>query len=195
MRGFYKLATKLFGEVLEPYGFTCEGSKDSTYHRRTDHDVYHIITPDQSRYGEKYSVMVFATAKELVLEFNERFPDGLGVPMGSDCRLCDKRGVGSYPDDFSCKDAASMRADFESRVAPALEKHAVPHLDKLQTLDDLVPLIHHKLTLAIALAVCGRHAESKNLLEQERQRLFRIDPDDGLVQEIEAHITSLGITQ
>ena len=53
-REFYRLFNKLLSPLLIPHGFTNLGSKQATFHRKTEGQIYHIITPWQVGRGGQW---------------------------------------------------------------------------------------------------------------------------------------------
>lgn len=142
-RDFDRLVRECFGPVLAPHGFTAEQTTRSTFWRRTDREIYHFIVADRFHHRPVFDVMVFASSPLIDRNFEAGFPDGLGVPSDTLCRLNAKSGIGSRGSEFPCATAKSFRAGFDAAVSPALIRFALPYLDGIRTIDDLVRTIVH----------------------------------------------------
>lgn len=135
----YKLIIECFGSVLESEGFSTEGSKQSVFWRKTDDDIYHYITAWKAMRSPKYDIMVFAYSPLLDEEFESKHPDNIGCPI--DGYLHSKRGVGIRSEQLFCRSEEGFKRDFEKRGGKMLTEHAIPFLDRIQTINDLAPLI------------------------------------------------------
>jgi len=177
---FDKLARVHFGRVLEPYGFSCARSRFATFHRKATGDVFHFIMPDAGTRGAWYDVKVFASTPALDPTFQDDFPE-VGIPSDIWSQLSE-HGIGMRQTQFNCKSEENMVRRFERTVAPALVNVAVPFLDGIQTLEDLIPHIRENLYLAYALHAVGRVSEARPLLEAERVRLGgSVNPASSLI--------------
>ena len=135
----YKLIKQCFGSVLEPKGFSTQDSKQSVFWRKTEGGIYHYITAWKSMRSPKYDIMVFAHSPLLDEDFDSKHPDNIGCP--SNGHLHSKSGVGMRGEQLFCRSEEGFIRDFEKRGVQMLVEHAVPFLDKIQTIDDLAPLI------------------------------------------------------
>lgn len=172
---FHRVGHELFGKVLEPKGFSSQGSRWCTFYRRVSEEVFHVILPDLSSTGTWYDVKVFPASPLLDPQFHEHLPDDLALPTG-DWSYLSERGVGLHHDSFNCKHDDNMRRRFDKTVRPLLINVAVPYLDRLRTIGEMIPLIKHPLPLACALYRVGRTDEARKLIQQEKGRLSQIAP-------------------
>ncbi len=169
---FNSLAKELFGEVLIPLGFTTQGSKRCTFYRKVGNEVFHFITPDMGLRGAWYDVLVFPHSPAIYPLFNQRFPNGMGVPTDSFSYLTEN-GISSQAM-FNCKNEENMRRRFMNTVGPALLKVAIPYLDRFQSVSDIIPVIRHPSFLGFALNYVGRFEEAVVALKGERHRLMEL---------------------
>jgi len=135
----YSLIRQCFGGVLAPHGFTTEGSKKSVFWRKTDHDVFHYVVSWRALRKPKYDILAFAHSPLLDDEFSEKHPDQIGCPIKG--YVHSKRGVGIRTEQLFCRTEEGLLRDFEKRGKNMLIDHAIPFLDKIQTIHDLAPLI------------------------------------------------------
>lgn len=82
---------------------------------------------------------------------------------------------------FNCKYEDNFRRRFENTVKPLLINVALPYLDKIQTIQDTIPLLKNAGFLGSALHHVGRRDESRPLLDKERERLLRLDTREEIV--------------
>ncbi|MBX7059960.1 MAG: hypothetical protein K1X75_18000 [Leptospirales bacterium] len=162
---FDKLANELFGDALLPHGFTSEGSRFCTFHRKAkaNEDVHHLIMPDIGSRGVWYDIKVAAVSPKLDPLFDKKFPDEIG--MFTNNLLSKYDGVGITQQQFNCKTEENFRRLFEKDVRPLLENQAIPFLDKIQTIGDLLPLITIDFVRGLALHSIGKKKEAVPLLE------------------------------
>lgn len=167
---FDKAALKLFGSVLQEHGFSSEGSRYCTFHRKASDEVYHFIIPDPGSRGAWYDIKVFPASPALDPLFTEHFPDDLGIPSDSWSRLSE-RGVGLDQGRFNCKSEENFENRFEKTVRDLLVSTAIPFLDQFRQVADMLPVIKNAGFMGLALHHVGRTDEARPLLEQERDRL------------------------
>jgi len=139
---FDRLVKQTFGPVLEPRGFTSSKSKRSTFWRQSE-DIYHFIIADRRLRGESFDIMVFASSPKIDPDFFSRFPDGVGAPSDTYCRLNAKSGVGPNASRFPCSTASAFLAGANAAVLTALSNVAVPYLDAISSMEELVATIRH----------------------------------------------------
>lgn len=187
---FDKLAKEAFGSVLDELGFSSDQSRRCTFYRRVNDDLYHHIIPDLLRSGERYDVMVFPFCPRLDPLFSEKFPDSLGIPTGSFCYLAPS-GVGPDQTLFDASSEESFSSVFNSQVAPLLKSIAVAYLDKVQSLENMLPLIRSPHQKALASFYVHGDAASRALLQQQRDRLATFDTNDKAVSAMLELIESL----
>jgi len=176
---FDRLARKLFGDVLSDFGFSCEKSKHCMFHRKTAEEVFHFVLPDRGTKGSWFDVKVFATSPRIDPRFPICFPDELGIPSDRYSFLNKWSGVGPQQQAFKCETPEEMQDTFEFEVKPLLLASAVPFLDKVASIVDLVPFIKRPFFLGLALKETGSSAKAKPILQAERDRLeaiFRSNP-------------------
>ena len=171
---FYVIANELFGKVLIPLGFTNDGSNRCTFYRRAGVGMYHVVMPDIGSRGAWFDVRVFPHAPAIYPLFEQRFPDSLGIPTDR-FSLLSEREVGPTQSQFNCKNEENLRRVFARTVEPALLKVAIPYLDRFQSVADLIPVIRHPSFLGFTLYHAGRWDEAVAALQQERDRLRRLN--------------------
>lgn len=187
---FDKVANELFGAVLGPLGFSNDRSKFCTFHRKTSDEIYHIVLPDRGTRGAWYDVKVFPASPIVAPSFETQFPDSLGTPSDRWSFLNDC-GVGPDQQQFNCKSEENLRQRFESTVRPLLLTKAIPYLDRIQTVQDMVPLIKHSSFLGLAMHHVGRVEEAKPLLQQEQARLSKLDQGDKTVSNLLSRVNQV----
>jgi hypothetical protein len=188
---FDALARRYFGELLEPKGFSCIGSEATTFYRHVSPDIVHFVLIDLSSGGSWYDVKVFASSPKIEPEFKDRFPDSVGVPSGSLCYLHPSSGVGPDQKRYSCKTEQDFVRVFNSEVAPALDAKGIPYLDRIISIDSLLPFIHHDFYLGVALWHAGDKEQAKQVLAKEARRLEQIRDPTGRVGALLRHLNSL----
>jgi hypothetical protein len=136
----YSLIKQCFGVVLEPHGFTTQGSKTSVFWRKTEGGIYHYVVAWRALRSPKYDIMVFAHSPLLADEYSDRHPDQIGCPISG--YLHGKHGVGMRSEQLFCRTEEGLLRDFEKRGKDMLIQHAIPFLNNIETLEDLAPLIN-----------------------------------------------------
>lgn len=99
---FKKLVDQYFGEALCSFGFTSDGSKYAVFHRKVSEDVYHVISTQLGSRGTWFRVYVFTTSPCIEPNFNDDFPDELGIPSDWLSTLDPKHGVGPNGKQYLC---------------------------------------------------------------------------------------------
>lgn len=140
---FDALVIRHFGEVLSQYGFSTDGSKFSTFWRELEGKVFHFILADPRRYAATYDVKVFFSSPYIDTQFHSNFPDGLGFPTDTFCELKARVGITHPGSRFPCKDEVAFIKGFELAVRPALLEVAIPYLDQITTVDQMLALARH----------------------------------------------------
>jgi hypothetical protein len=163
--------------VLEPYGFSADLSKYSTFYREVSGGIFHVIKPDLSNDGSWFDIRVFATTPLIEPDFNARFPDEVGIPSDSFSLLHSRFGIGARQQKFRCKTEEGFTRNFNKEVAPALVEKAIPYLDNISSINDLVPYIRRDFYLGAALLHVGEHEKAMKLLMAEKYRLSNINDD------------------
>lgn len=174
---FDKLGRKYFGELLEPYGYSCEKSRLCTFYKQVSDDIYHVIVPDLRMSGTTFIVVVYATSPLIEPEFANLFPDDLGITSGLGSSLHVKRGIGVSQTHFRCNKKEGFIRNFTKQAAPAILKHALPFLEKNTTLEEMIPHIHDDFYMGMALWHTGKRDEAVKLLKPERDRLSGLEKD------------------
>lgn len=184
-------AKELFGHVLGPFGFVSNRSKYCTFYRKASEDIYHVVLPDLGTHGEWFDVKVYPASPLLEVLFDERFPDELGIPTDRFSYLHPVSGVGPDQEMYQCKTEAVFRQVFDEKIKPALVNKAIPYLEKVMSIDAMVPLIRNKTYLALALSKVGKVDQAMPLLVAEKQRLSKLGSGDRKVAALIKHIDSL----
>jgi hypothetical protein len=178
---FDQLAKKYFGEVLEPYGFSAEKSNYCDFYRHVGNEVYHVVSPSLGSRGTWFDVKVFFTSPLIEPEFDKRFPNELGVPSDLLSFLHPKTGVGPDQKQYRCRLEEGFIRNFNKEVKPALLKKAIPYLDGIASLQDMLPYVTNPNYKAITQWQTGNKEEAKILLETQRKRLSGMEDDTGRV--------------
>ena len=174
---FKRLIRANFDPILIPHGFSCEGSKRCVYWRKVSDEIYHIISPDALRALDRYDINVYATSPLIEEGFFDKFPDWVPYTNGDFGYLSPERGVGDYQKLYFCGNPDAFMTSFKRDTAPALLNIAIPYLDKLQTVEDLIPTIRPSGMMGAALLHVGRAAEAKHYIESEIRRLSALPRD------------------
>lgn len=188
---FDALAKEYFGAVLKPKGFSSDQSKRSTFYRQAPGDIYHVILPDLSSDGSWFDIRVFATSPLIEPQFDEVFPDELGIPSDSFSLLHPKFGVGLRQQKFRCKTEDGFVRNFHKDAVPALEEKALPYLDSINSLQDLIPHIYRNFYLGASLWHLGQRTKALEILNAEKERLSVIPDETGKVHSLVSYITNL----
>jgi hypothetical protein len=174
---FDKIASDLIGGVLAPAGFSKEKSRFCTFYRKVSEEIYHVILPDLGTRAAWYDVKVFPASPLLDPMFDAQFPDDLGLPTDSWSYLSE-RGVGLEQQTFNCKSEDNLRRRFEMTVKPLLLQKAIPYLDQISTIEDMIPLIKNPLFLGFALHHIGQTEAARRILREQSERLSRLNSSD-----------------
>lgn len=184
---FDQLCLELFAPVLEPHGFSAQGSKYCTFHRKLSADIYNVVIPDMGSRGVWFDVKVAPVSPKLDPLFESKFPDSIG--MFTPNLLSKYDGVGITQQQFNCKYEENLRRVFKNEVEPLLREKAIPYLDSIKNLEDLMPFIRHDLIKGLLLFELGRIQEARPLLEQQ-QRLLEGNPTDDAAATV-AHLAKI----
>jgi len=177
---FLQLIKDNFGPILLPRGFSPEGSKQGVFWRKSGDDIYHIISPSRDRSMDRYSVAVYASSPIVYGDFWTYFPD-LNLLNGGSGYLSPEHGISDYKKMFFCRNPEAFATSFNRDTAPALLNIALPYLDDITDMNDLIPTIRDCGMMGPALLHVGRHAEAKSRIESEIRSLERL-PRDNLGQ-------------
>jgi hypothetical protein len=140
---FDALIRSHLGALLAPHGFSSEGSRHCTFWRKTDNEIFHFVMPDPLRHSPTYDIKVFASSPLIDRAFKDHFPDSLGIPSDTVCRLNVKLGVTHKASSFPRVDERSFLAGFENAVRPAILNHALPYLDAVSSVESLLSLVRN----------------------------------------------------
>ncbi|MDX2109045.1 MAG: hypothetical protein SFY80_02265 [Verrucomicrobiota bacterium] len=142
-RDFDRIARASFSHVLAPHGFSCEASARCTFYRKVSEEAWHFIFPDMRFHKPVYEVRVFFSSPAIDPEFSQKFPDDLGIPLDTHSVLRIKHGVSHTPSVFSCATKQAFMTAFEKAVESALLMEAIPFLDRIRSVSDMLPYIRH----------------------------------------------------
>ena len=173
---FNAVARDLFGGLLRPCGFTDQASRYATFYRQTSAEVFHIICPARDRHGDCFEVLVYPSSPVVDPTFDKHFPDELPVPTNLSPYL-NEQGIGRLQL-FNCRNEENMCRRFEKSIKQPLLTVAIPYLDRIETIKDMIPLLERQGPLGFALDYLGRHEEARAILTRERQRLLQLDTND-----------------
>lgn len=179
-KAFDKLARELFSETLVPLGFCCDKSKACTFYRTVGNGLWHVIMPDLGTRGAWYDVKVFPCCESLEPLFAQRFPDEVGIPTDSFCYLSSK-GVGHSHEQFNCKSEENFRNRYQRTVGPSLVQFAIPYLNAIATLEQMVPFIRAPFYRATAMYLVEKNDETRELVQQQKVRIDSLGNDESVV--------------
>ncbi len=188
---FNQLAREYFGSILEQNGFSVERSKFSTFYRQASDDIYHVIMPDLSRDGTWFDIRVFVTSPLIEPQFNKGFPDTVAIPSDSFSSLHPRFGVGARMHKYRCKTEEGFTRNFNKDVVVALKEKALPYLDSITCLHDLIPYLKRNFYLGAALWHDGQQEKARELLIAEKSILSNIDDDTGRVSSLLNYIDNV----
>lgn len=174
---FKRLARTHFDPGLVPHGFSTEGSKHSFYWRKISDDIYHFIFASPLRRLDRFDINVFASSSFIHPDFWDRFPDELPFPNGGQGYLSEN-GVGDYQKLYFCRNEEAFLISFNRDVRVQLIDYALPYLDRIKTLEELIPTIRAKGMIGPALYHIGRVDEARPYIEKEIIRLSKAPSDE-----------------
>jgi hypothetical protein len=174
---FKRMIRANFDPILLPHGFSCKKSTHCCYWRKISDTIYHIISPSILRRGERYDIVVYASSPLIHEDFYKKFPDWIHYTNGDYGYLSPEYGIGSYQKLYFCSNPNAFMTSFKRDAAPGLANIAVPYLDKIQTMEDLIPTIRPGGMMGAALLHTGRTAEAKRYIENEIKRLSELPLD------------------
>lgn len=174
---FRQLIRTSFDPILTPHGFSCEGSKRCAYWRKASDEIFHFISPDLLRGRDRYDVVVYASSPQIYEDFWDRFPDWVPFTSGNNGYLSPEDGISDYQKLYFCGNPDAFMTSFKRDTAPALANIAIPYLDKIQTMEDLIPTIRPGGMMGAALLHVGRTAEAKRYIDREIKRLSELPLD------------------
>ncbi|WP_143873519.1 hypothetical protein [Catenovulum sediminis] len=178
---FKQLALTYFGDVLTPYGFSSKDSEYCTFSRMRG-DLCDIIMPILSRDGSSFIIRVFVTSPVIDPAFEMRFPDTLGIPSDVCSALHPKHGVHFREHKYRCKYEEGFIRNFQNDAKPALLDKALPYLDAITKVEDLLPYMKHPFFVAAVSWHANKKRDIKSLLENEQKRLSSIQNTTGGVE-------------
>jgi len=178
-REFYKLLNQLLTPLLTPYGFTKGDSKKAIFHRNVGDEVYHIICPWLvGRGGQWFDIKVLATSPLIDIHFFDNFPDNLGMPTDRPTGLKPNGMTHLASGVFRGNKSEGLVRNFNTQAKPAIVKHAIPYLDKIDTLKKLRKSMRPPdvqiggLSYALAHWHTGKKRKGKKLLLEHRDYLL-----------------------
>jgi hypothetical protein len=177
---FDQLARQYFGELLTPYGFTCEKSRYSNFYRQVSEDIFHVVIPDFSRRGTHFYLSVFATSPKIEPDFTTGFPDDIGIISDTLSYLHPIYGMGERKQ-YRCNHEEGFIRNFTKEAKPAILEKALPFLDGITNLETLIPTIRNDYYLGVALWQVGEKEKALPILQKELERLSGIQDDSGRV--------------
>ncbi|WP_158971508.1 hypothetical protein [Paraglaciecola sp. L3A3] len=177
---FNELAKEYLGEVLAPYGFCCEDSQHSTFYRNTG-NIYHIIMPNLNTAGTSFTIDVFATSSLIDPNFMQRFPDEIGNPSHLSSRLHSTIGVCRLAEHFQSETVEEFIQTISHKVKSCLIDKALPYLDSITSLDNMLPHITNTFFMGITLAAIGQQSQAKPILEKQHQLFSSMTDDSGQI--------------
>jgi len=172
---------KYVGATLESYGFTCEKSRHSTFYRQASDEICHVIFTELGGSGSWFHFEVVPVSAAIIPAFESVFPDDFGFPNGGHSRLDVKRGIGMDRTTFRCSKEEGFVRNYTREAEPALINIALPYLDKIQTLDDLLPFVTSDVSefnLGATLWHTGKRIRARRVLKRERKRLQGLDQNE-----------------
>lgn len=180
-REFYKLFNQLLPPLLIPYGFTKGDSKKARFHRKVGDEVYHIICPWLvGRGGQWFDIKVLATSPLIDIRFFDNFPDNLGMPTDRLTGLMPNGMTHMASHAFRGNKSDGLIRNFNTQAKPAIVQHAIPFLDKIDTLKKLRKSMRPPdvrvggLSYALAHWHTGKRRKGKKLLLDHRDYLLQI---------------------
>ncbi len=175
---FDKLVRKHVGATLEPYGFTCEKSRHSTFYRQASDEIYHVVFTELGGGGSWFHFEIVPVSSLIIPDFESNFPDDFGFPNGGRSRLHSRLGVGMDRTTFRCSKEEGFVRNYQGEAELALESIALPYLDKIQTLKELRPYVTADVSefyLGATLWHLGKKRRATKILKRERQRLLELN--------------------
>ena len=115
-----------------------------------------------------YDVKVFATSTRFESNFDELFPDDIGIPSDVCCYLSDA-GITSRQVTFNCKTIENFIARFQKTVEPLLTGIAIPYLNEISTFELLAKHVRNPFHLAVA----NYYLQRENAEQEVRAQLHR----------------------
>jgi len=173
-----KVCRALFGELLRPLGFEEHAIEDSGGHfvmrRVATPELYHDIGPALVVAGDRLEVWAYPTSPIFGLLDPE--PDHAGIIPGMPHFLSRRDGVGWTPQTWPCETKEELSQVFETDIKPLILNRAIPFLDTIRTVADILPLLQPDPTgewfKGLALLHCGRKEEAKAAFLAERKSIL-----------------------
>lgn len=187
LKQFDEAVANVFGNILGEVGFKNHKSAGAVFYRKSGEDIYHVINCDLLRGGSQFDVKVFATAKSIEPNIEELLPE-VGIPSDSFCYLS-VDGIGMDQDLFGCKNN-EVFARGSRKALNLIQTIAVPYLEKITNLRELVLLIRNPLYLAFAKGVLGE-SEGMELMQTQLHRLASFNSNDPKVLSAIARLEDL----
>lgn len=139
---FRKLSLEYFGGFLFDLGFEVQTKYGPTYFKANENDVYHFIMPQTNRRGDWFDVMIFANSPKINPKFEAYFENGIDVPSDNNSYLHPVEGIHWRQKCYKCGREEDFINSFNKEVLPALQTFALPYLEKINTVSDLVKTVH-----------------------------------------------------
>jgi hypothetical protein len=177
---FNQLGRKYFGELLEPYGFTCEKSNYLVFYRQISNDIFHVVAPELSKDGTWFDIRAFATSHKIQPDFITRFPDDIAIPADMLAYLDPVYGFGTQKQ-YRCNHEEGFIRNFTKEAKPAILEKALPFLDGITNIETLIPTIRNDFYLGVAFWQVGEKEKALPILQKELERLSSIHDDSGRV--------------
>lgn len=136
----HKSIQDLADPILERYGYSSMGP---TYVKKVSDALYVFIHFEVSRDRATYTIWAYPSTPKLNPPDQPDFPAQHGNPLGNKSFLNAKLGVGNGASSFSCKTEEVLQMTLSKYALPAIEKHAIPFLEKFHELPDLLPFLEH----------------------------------------------------
>jgi hypothetical protein len=174
---FKRFVRSNFDPILIPQGFSCGGILNVIYWRKVGGEIFHLIAVSALQQNTRYQIMVFGSSPIIEDDFESRFPNDLHIVNAPTCYLSPEDGVSDYQKLYFCGNPDAFMTSFKRDTAPALANIAIPYLDKIQTMEDLIPTIRPGGMMGAALLHVGRTVEAKRYVESEIRRLSGLPLD------------------
>lgn len=179
-REFYKLFNQLLPPLLIPHGFTKGDSKKARFHRLVGDQVYHVICPWLTgRGGQWFDIKVLAISPLIDIRLFDNFPDNLGMPTDRLTGLEPNGMTLMASHVFRGNKSEGLIRNFNAQAKPAIVQHAIPYLDKIDTLKKLRKSMRQPdvrgggLSYALAHWHTGKRRKGKKLLLDHRDYLLQ----------------------
>lgn len=168
-----KLLRSLFGQVLEPIGFVDAPLGHSILWRKVSAEINHVIGPNLTVRGDRFEVWVYPHSCVC-----STGPDEINPLPGMPYFLNELAGVSSCQQSWPCGTEEELTGSFETEIKPLILTKAIPYLDQIKCLADMLPLLEPdpvgEWFRGIVLLHCGRRQEAKEAFLKERERILQL---------------------